>query len=304
LRRAPRVNGIINGVYLPFLSETWKKCKRCGCIKPRTHFNNCTRAKDGLQVACRDCDIKYKNQRRKELRDMPKVVVTEKACSRCGAVKPIDDFPVESYSVDGRKAHCKECHARDQRERYARNPEKYKAYEHRRYKIRRQEAIGRARRWYRENTERRREWHREYYLKNSDRIKGASREWYENNQDRVHETRKLWRESNREKCRAISKRHKMIRRSLPGLHTEGQWVQLCLLIGGKCPRCGKRRKLTEDHIIPITWDGSTDWIDNIQPLCRACNASKSNREDTDYRTGEMKEWARKEMEGIPCCEKD
>ena len=40
-----------------------------------------------------------------------------------------------------------------------------------------------------------------------------------------------------------------------------------------CPCCGKKKKLTEDHIIPIKKNG-TDYINNIQPLCQSCNSKK------------------------------
>jgi len=64
-----------------------------------------------------------------------------------------------------------------------------------------------------------------------------------------------------------------------GFHTQGEWETLKAQYNWTCPCCHKvepKIKLTEDHIIPISKGGS-DNIENIQPLCRNCNASKGNR---------------------------
>src|SRR4051794_35638305 len=47
-----------------------------------------------------------------------------KKCSKCGEVKPLDDFYRSSQSKDGRQGHCKACNLQALRERAARRPAK------------------------------------------------------------------------------------------------------------------------------------------------------------------------------------
>ena len=64
-----------------------------------------------------------------------------------------------------------------------------------------------------------------------------------------------------------------------GSHTLVEWELLKKQYNYRCPCCGKSEpeiKLTEDHIIPLSRDGS-DYIKNIQPLCRSCNSKKYNK---------------------------
>lgn len=64
-----------------------------------------------------------------------------------------------------------------------------------------------------------------------------------------------------------------------GSHTVNEWKHLKKEYNYTCPCCGLSEpeiKLTEDHIKPLSKDG-TDLIINIQPLCLSCNISKSNR---------------------------
>jgi 5-methylcytosine-specific restriction endonuclease McrA len=80
--------------------------------------------------------------------------------------------------------------------------------------------------------------------------------------------------------RATHRRREARRRSggalLEATHTEAEWQDLLKRCKGRCSACHKRRKLERDHITPLSRGGS-DHIINIQPLCRSCNASKSNR---------------------------
>jgi len=58
-----------------------------------------------------------------------------------------------------------------------------------------------------------------------------------------------------------------------GTHTKKEWLSLVKKYN-YCVRCkAKNVLLTKDHIIPI-YQGGSDSIDNLQPLCRKCNSQK------------------------------
>lgn len=62
-------------------------------------------------------------------------------------------------------------------------------------------------------------------------------------------------------------------RNAEGSHTLLQWNELKLKLNNICTICREPKKLTKDHIIPLS-KGGTDFITNIQPLCKNCNSKK------------------------------
>lgn len=56
-------------------------------------------------------------------------------------------------------------------------------------------------------------------------------------------------------------------------HTKEQWLILIQELGGVCAKCLSTGPLQKDHIVPI-YRGGSDSINNLQPLCSSCNASK------------------------------
>lgn len=59
-----------------------------------------------------------------------------------------------------------------------------------------------------------------------------------------------------------------------GTHTEAEWLSLVQVANGICPRCQKQTNhFDKDHVISV-YQGGSDSIGNIQPLCAKCNASK------------------------------
>ncbi len=64
-----------------------------------------------------------------------------------------------------------------------------------------------------------------------------------------------------------------------GSHTLTEWESLKAQYEHTCPCCFRQEpeiKLTRDHIVPLVKGGRDD-IENIQPLCRSCNAKKHDK---------------------------
>jgi 5-methylcytosine-specific restriction endonuclease McrA len=96
---------------------------------------------------------------------------------------------------------------------------------------------------------------------------------------------KCWRPDYAARLERLNKQKRSERLRLArekATHTKEQWRALLQFCGYRCVRCGlEGYHLDKDHIVPLYLGGS-DGIDNLQPLCAWCNASKSG-ETIDHR---------------------
>lgn len=87
----------------------------------------------------------------------------------------------------------------------------------------------------------------------------------------------------------LKNKHRVKLKGLDGDFSVQQWKDLLVKYENKCVLCHKVKKLTYDHIIPLSkWN---EWasihkpnyrandIQNIQPVCSHCNGSKGNKLD-------------------------
>lgn len=79
------------------------------------------------------------------------------------------------------------------------------------------------------------------------------------------------------------RKERLKRARLLGTHTEEEFLEMVIFFNHFCVRCFTQQEyIAKDHIIPLYQPGSSDGIENIQPLCAACNRSKGP-ENYDWR---------------------
>lgn len=100
--------------------------------------------------------------------------------------------------------------------------------------------------------------------------------------DRVITYNRAWRKENLALCNTYWSKRRARLKGNGGAHTPAEWAGILDRYGHRCLACGRMDvKLTKDHVIPVT-QGGTDNVENLQPLCLPCNASKGDR-TIDYR---------------------
>jgi len=122
---------------------------------------------------------------------------------------------------------------------------------------------------------------RQRYAENPEPAKLQAKEWARKNKKRKIANGKAWVKANHDRVRASQHKHRSAKKFNGGSYTVSEWESLCKKYNYRCLDCGKKRKLTADHVIPIS-KGGTSNIDNIQPLCGPCNSSKGTK-TTDFR---------------------
>jgi len=195
----------------------------------------------------------------------------DKICSTCKETKDASEFYGNCKSPDGLAYDCKVCHketakkwARDNRDRVNEN----------------------RRKRYAEDSSIEKKQKRKWRLANPDKVREHKRKYHKDNKEKILETNKKWLRDNPGKKKEYKHRRRAAKSGNGGSFTAKEWKALCKKYGNRCVNVDCENpcvELTPDHVIPITWEGGTSNIDNIQPLCRSCNSSKGNRNATDYR---------------------
>jgi len=102
-----------------------KTCSKCKETKPYSDFVKNSQSPDGHFWWCKDCQQAYHKARYiSKPRKKPYCTDTEKQCSRCKQIKPLDAFYKNKKTAGGVSCICKACQHKDDIKRSRRNGHK------------------------------------------------------------------------------------------------------------------------------------------------------------------------------------
>jgi 5-methylcytosine-specific restriction endonuclease McrA len=191
-------------------------------------------------------------------------------CSQCGpevGPQPASEFRKDARHLRGYRSKCKSCVAQYNRARRLARLEAIRARERAYTARRRAEAPAHMWRLKQESYQRRR---LIILAKRNAEVKA--------NRPKVNQQKRASYRRNLAVSRAASRRKAERRRVrlLGGVSdlTEAQWQLIKKAYKFRCAYCGKKKPLTQDHIIPVS-RGGQDTASNIVPACRSCNSKKN-----------------------------
>jgi len=91
-----------------------------------------------------------------------------------------------------------------------------------------------------------------------------------------------YRSSNLDKFAQHARLRRALSAGAAGSFSLDAFASLCAYYDNRCLCCGLAKKLTADHVVPLS-KGGTNYIENIQPLCSSCN-SRKHTQTVDYRS--------------------
>lgn len=188
-----------------------------------------------------------------------------KQCTKCRAIKPIQAFSRDKSKRDGHASNCRQCNSA--RGAIYRNTHK-------------SEARLRSAAWQRTHKAELSVYGHAWYERHKEEVKARTRlscKAPEHKEQRRNYAR-TYRRS--DKGKAASALGRSIRRALKFGNTprtrrltREQWDKILALAKGRCHWCGKTRKPTMDHVIPLS-KGGLHAAENIVVSCLACNRRK------------------------------
>lgn len=127
-----------------------------------------------------------------------------------------------------------------------------------------------------------RETSRRWREENADAMREGNRKWYRENRDKVLEYRREYRARNLERILELNRNRRAREKGVKVRDfTPAQWEEVQAEWDHRCAYCGNRKRLTVDHVTPIS-KGGQHTKSNIVPACQSCNSKKGDRDPLPF----------------------
>lgn len=189
-----------------------------------------------------------------------------KACTKCGVVKPLEEFNRKKTKKDGRRAQCKQCQRSEGREYHVKNKDRVNK---------------RTAEYYQNNKEKYLEYSRKWSSENPERSKARYLRYKHANLERCRERDEDYRLRNMDKdaARTAARRARKRQRTPPWL-SEAHFAQINAFYS-EATRLQKETGVKHhvDHIVPLKGETVSGlhvpW--NLQVIPAKDNLTKSNK---------------------------
>jgi len=139
-----------------------------------------------------------------------------------------------------------------------------------------------GREWMKRNPEKARAGMQRWRALHPEEHRAESRARYARHTDRLKAQIAAYHRAHPDIVRAKREKHRALRKGAAGFFTAEEWQQLVIEYDHGCNYCGVIGPLEQDHRVPLA-RGGTNWIENILPACRGCNARKHLLTEDEFR---------------------
>lgn len=206
-----------------------------------------------------------------------------KRCSKCKEIKTFESFYKVKSRNDGHHNYCKVCNSEYQKNKTKTNPGYSRDY----YRANREKLNLLVREWKRRNPEKVKEYRKKDVRLKLNELTPEKRKKRKEEMARYNKLHPY--KPSKEQIKHQNRLKWARRNKAEGKYTREEWYVVVENQSYKCLFCGVHNDdspITADHIIPLSKGGS-NYISNIQGLCRSCNSRKGNtiKKETPVVTG-------------------
>ncbi len=212
-----------------------------------------------------------KKKVRLEERIVDGISTTGKECTKCGEWKPLDNFRKDKRKSCGRGARCKQCTSVDNKKYYQNNGDVRRNY----HKQNREVRLIQMRRYREENKRRSYITQKRWREENRESLSSQKKAYYDRNKMEIRQKRKEHYNLKKDEYYLAGQRRRARKFSLPDTLIKENQDKITISFKGNCAITDSN-DFSWDHAIPLSIQHGGTTLENIYPLRRDLNISKSD----------------------------